>query len=241
MLRDFSAAGPTALRRDRVLGRPLRQPPANPVANLLMKPDAAPASAFVDLSGTALTVDGTLGQATGWLRQAGRRRWDHLLQARFRHLPAGEVDQSGVEQRRAPGLGFSPERARHLPTTHLARARRTSRTGRSTSCACRAIRPASHHRPCGTMWNSLRPTTRGAAERGRASASPCLPEGGIPDSSGKNHQQVLRLEEYSGDVNSPMNWASNRIVFVAHNSPDDVRGSGFGCHCGRRSRGSASS
>jgi len=30
-----------------------------------MKPDSDPAAAFVDLSGTALTIDGTLGRTTG--------------------------------------------------------------------------------------------------------------------------------------------------------------------------------
>ncbi len=36
----------------------------------------------------------------------------------------------------------------------------------------------------------------------------------------------------AGDVNSPMTWASSRMVFVAHNSPDDVAAAAAGVIAG---------
>jgi hypothetical protein len=54
-----------------------------------------------------------------------------------------------------------------------------------------------------------------------------LPEGGIVDATG-NVSNKFSDWKNPGDVNSPMNWASNRMVFVAHNSPDDVAAAAAG-------------
>jgi len=60
----FSIASKTVTGAAQYWGVPL-DTSGQPVSNLLMKPDADPATSFVDLSGTALTIDGTLGVPNG--------------------------------------------------------------------------------------------------------------------------------------------------------------------------------
>ncbi len=60
----FSIVSPTVSGAATFWGAPL-DTSGQPVPNLLMQPEAAPASAFVDLNGAALTIDGTLGSASG--------------------------------------------------------------------------------------------------------------------------------------------------------------------------------
>src|SRR5262249_3786924 len=54
-----------------------------------------------------------------------------------------------------------------------------------------------------------------------------LPEGGIVDSAGHVSNKFSDWKN-AGEPTSPMNWASNRMVFVAHNSPDDVAAAAAG-------------
>jgi hypothetical protein len=58
-----------------------------------------------------------------------------------------------------------------------------------------------------------------------------LPEGGITDAAGNITNKFSDWKD-PGDVTSSMNWASSRIVFAAHNSPDDVAAAAAGVIAG---------
>src|SRR5262249_43804519 len=61
-LQAFSTASATAAGPAPFWGVPL-DANGQPVANLMMRPDVAPAGAFIDAGGNALSIDGTLGNS----------------------------------------------------------------------------------------------------------------------------------------------------------------------------------
>jgi hypothetical protein len=192
---------------------------------LLMKPDADPAAAFVDLSGTALTIDGTLGKTTGGTGKPKAADGTIYYRLRFDICPLAKSINlaltNGALQvwayRLDPGAGFDD--------TSPALADFASR---QINIVCLSDDSDPHH------ITTLRDHVEGASpnDAGGGGTRPrigvaMLPEGGIVDTTG-NVSNKFSDWKNPGDVNSPMNWASSRIVFVAHNSPDDVAAAAAG-------------
>ncbi len=196
-----------------------------PVANLLMKPDASPATAFVDLTNTALTIDGTLGRTTtgtGKPKAADgtiyyRLRFDICGLAKSINLALTNGALQVWAYALSPSAGFDD--------TSPALADFASR---QINIVCLSDDTDPHH------ITTLRDHVEGASpnDAGGGGTRPrigvaMLPEGGIADSTGHVSNKFSDWKN-PGDATSPMNWASNRMVFVAHNSPDDVAAAAAG-------------
>jgi len=85
-----------------------------PVANLLMKPDAAPGLRLHRCDRSRAQDRRHARQGKRWHRQAQNRQRHHLLPAVLRHMSACEIHQSGADQRRATSLGLSTGSGRDI-------------------------------------------------------------------------------------------------------------------------------
>jgi hypothetical protein len=224
VLDGFSIVAATVAGAATFWGAPLDSS-GQPVANLLMKPDGDPAAAFVDLNGAALTIDGTLGKTTGGTGKPKsadgtiyyRLRFDICLLAKSINLALTNGALQVWAYRLDPGTSFDD--------TSPALADFASR---QINIVCLSDDSDPHH------ITTLRDHVEGVSpnDAGGGGTRPrigvaMLPEGGILDAAG-NVTNKFSDWKNPGDVNSPMNWASSRMVLVAHNSPDDVAAAAAG-------------
>jgi hypothetical protein len=224
VLDGFSIAARTVAGTATFWGAPLDNT-GQPVANLLMKPDAAPAAGFVDLNNAALTIDGTLGSTiggTGKPKAADgtiyyRLGFDICLLAKSINLALNNGALQVWAYQLDPGAGFDD--------TSPALADFASR---QINIVCLADDSDPHH--ITTLRDHVEAASPndagGGGTRPRIGVA-MLPEGGIADATGTITNKFSDWKS-PGDVNSPMNWASSRMVFVAGNSPDDVASAAAG-------------
>lgn len=218
VLDSFSIADKTVSGAATFWGAPLDNT-GQPVANLLMKPDVAPASAFVDLSGAALTIDGTLGHPNGGTGKPkgadGTIYYRMVLDISPLAKSINLALTNGALQVWAFRLNPGDEFGDDSPAL-------TDFANRQINIVCLSNDVDPHH--ITTLRDHVEAASPndagGGGTRPRIGVA-MLPEGGIPDSSGKITDKFSDWKD-TGDVNSPMTWASSRMVFVAHNSPDDV-------------------
>jgi hypothetical protein len=224
VLDDFSIVAPTVVGAATFWGAPLDSS-GQPVANLLMKPDADPAVAFVDLNGAALTIDGTLGKTTGGTGKPKAADGTIYYRMRFDICPLAKSINLALTNGALQVWAYRLDPGASFDDTSPALADFASR---QINIVCLSDDSDPHH------ITSLRDHVESASpnDAGGGGTRPrigvaMLPEGGIVDAAG-NVSNKFSDWKNPGDVNSPMTWASSRMVFVAHNSPDDVAAAAAG-------------
>ena len=204
-----------------------------PVPNLLMRPDAAPASAFVDFGGAALTTDGTLGSsASGTGKPIGVNgsiyytvSFDICALAKSINLAL----TNGARQ--VWGYRLDPAQQPVDPTAAF-----TDFSSRQINIVCLS----SNTNPDNITALRTHVETASPNDAGGGGTRPrigvaMLPMGGIRDASGllTNKFSDWKTEaQATGNLPSPMNWSSSRMVFVAADSPDDIAGAAAGVIAG---------
>jgi hypothetical protein len=224
VLDDFSIVARTVAGPATFWGAPLDSS-GQPVANLLMKPDADPAAAFVDLGGAALTIDGTLGKTTGGTGKPKAAGGTIYYRLTFDISPLAKSINLALNNGALQVWAYRLDPGTSIDDTSPALADFASR---QINIVCLSDDSDPHH------ITTLRDHVEGASpnDAGGGGTRPrigvaMLPEGGIVDATG-NVSNKFSDWKNPGDVNSPMNWASSRMVFVAHNSPDDVAAAAAG-------------
>jgi hypothetical protein len=204
-----------------------------PVPNLLMRPDAAPASAFVDFGGAALTIDGTLGSsASGTGKPIGVNgsiyytvSFDICALAKSINLALN----NGALQ--VWGYSLDPAQEPVDPTAAF-----TDFSNRQINIVCLS----SNTNPDDITALRTHVETASPNDAGGGGIRPrigvaMLPMGGISNASGllTNKFSDWKTEEEATDnLPSPMNWSSSRMVFVAADSPDDIASAAAGVIAG---------
>lgn len=200
-----------------------------PVANLFMKPDAAPASAFVNLAGTALTIDGTLGEVNGGSGKPLGADGTVYYKMTFDICQLAKSINLALNNGALSVWGYRLNAGDTFDDTSPALA---DFSNRQINIVCLAGDADPHHiTTLRDHVESASPNDAGGGGTRPRIGVAMLPEGGITDSTGKVTDKFSDWKN-AGDVNSPMNWASSRMVFVAHNSPDDVAAAASGVIAG---------
>jgi hypothetical protein len=228
VLDGFSIVARTVAGAATFWGAPLDNT-GQPVPNLLMRPDAAPAAGFVDLNATALTIDGTLGSASGGTGKPkaadgtiyNRMTFDICDLAKSINIALTNGALQVWTFRLDPGATFddtSPALADFA--------------NRQINIVCLSKDTDPHHiTTLRDHVESASPNDAGGGGTRPRIGVAMLPEGGIPGAGGLITNKFSDWKN-TGDANSPMTWASSRMVFVAHNSPDDVASAAAGVIAG---------
>jgi hypothetical protein len=232
VLDGFSTQSATVSAPAQVWGVPL-DIDSQPIPNLLMRPDAPPASAFVDFAGNVLTVDGTLGTANGGTGRPKAIGGSIYYTVTFGicalatsinlALNNGALQVWGY--RLDPGLpnfdgtaAFADFANRQINIVCL--------SADSNPDDITALR---------THVESSSPNDAGGGGIRPRIGVAMLPMGGIFDANGNltnKFSDWKSEEEVQKGLPSPMNWSSNRMVFVAANSPDDIASAAAGVIAG---------
>jgi hypothetical protein len=218
VLDSFSIVSPTVSGAATFWGAPLDNT-GQPVSNLLMKPDAAPASAFVDLSGTALTIDGTLGKPNGGSGKPKGADGTIYYKLTFDICPLAKSANLALNNGALEVWAYSLKPGDTFDDTSPALA---DFANRQINIVCLSSDNDPHHiTTLRDHVESASPNDAGGGGTRPRIGVAMLPQGGITDATGKVTDKFSDWKN-TGDPSSPMTWASSRIVFVAHNSPDDV-------------------
>ena len=184
-----------------------------------MKPDVAPASSFVDLTGAALTVDGTLGEPNGGTGKPKGGDGTIYYMMSFDICPLAKSINLALNNGGLQVWAYSLQPGDTFDDTSPALA---DFSNRQINIVCLANDTDPHHiTTLRDHVESASPNDAGGGGTRPRIGVAMLPEGGIQNAAGSLTDKFSDWKD-TGDVNSPMNWASSRMVFVAHNSPDDV-------------------
>jgi hypothetical protein len=231
-LGGFSIASATVSGTPAFWGVPL-DTDGQPIPNLLMRPDGAPGSAFLDFAGNTLAVDGTLGLSSGGTgRPIGiggtiyyTVTFDICAMAKSINLTltngalqvwAYQLDPS--QQTFDPSAAFSDFSNRAIDIVCL-----SADSNPDDITALKNHVEASSPNDAG--GGGIRPRIGVAM----------LPMGGISDANGNitnKFSDWKSEEQLQKNLPSPMNWSSSRMVFVAANSPDDIAAAAAGVIAG---------
>jgi hypothetical protein len=231
-LGGFSIASATVSGTPAFWGVPL-DTDGQPIPNLLMRPDGAPGSAFLDFAGNILAVDGTLGLSSGGTgRPIGiggtiyyTVTFDICGMAKSINLTltngalqvwAYQLDPS--QQTFDPSAAFSDFSNRAIDIVCL-----------SADSNPYDITALKNH-----VEASSPNDAGGGGIRPRIGVA-MLPMGGISDANGNitnKFSDWKSEEQLQKNLPSPMNWSSSRMVFVAANSPDDIAAAAAGVIAG---------
>ena len=232
VLDGFSTHGATFASPAPVWGVPL-DTDGQPIPNLLMRPDAPPANAFVDFAGNSLSVDGTLGLAssgTGKPKSVGGAIYYTLTFGICALATSINLAlTNGALQ--VWGYRLDPGQSRFDGSAAFA-----DFSNRQINIVCLS----SDSDPDDITALRTHVETSSPNDAGGGGIRPrigvaMLPMGGIADANGNltNKFSDWKTEEQTlGGLPSPMNWASNRMVFVAANSPDDIAAAAAGVIAG---------
>jgi hypothetical protein len=195
-----------------------------PVPNLLMRPDTPPANAFLDFGANPLSIDGTLGSSTGGTGKPKATTngaiyytvsFDICALAKSINLALenGALQVWGYSLNPAvepvdPSPAFADFADRQINIVCL-----SSNSDPDNISALRTHVETSSPNDAG--GGGIRPRIGVAM----------LPMGGISDVNGNltnKFSDWKTEEEATQNLPSPMNWSSNRMVFVAARSPDDI-------------------
>jgi len=220
----FSIVARTVAAPATFFGAPLDSS-GQPVANLFMKPDADPAAAFVDHSAKALTIDGTLGKTTSGTGKPEAADGTIYYRLRFDICPLAKSINLALTNGALQVWAYRLDPGASFDDTSPALADFASR---QINIVCLSNDSDPHH--ITTLRDHVEAASPndagGGGTRPRIGVA-MLPEGGIVDAAG-NVSNKFSDWKNSSDASSPMTWASSRMVFVAHNSPDDVAAAAAG-------------
>ena len=232
----MSATDPAPARA--AVGRAARTFKAQPVPNLLMRPDAAPASAFVDFGGAALTIDGTLGSSTRGTGKPIGVNGSIYYTVWFDICALAKSINLALNNGALQVWGYSLDPAQEPvdPTAAF-----TDFSNRQINIVCLS----SNTNPDNITALRTHVETASPNDAGGGGIRPrigvaMLPMGGIRNASGlqtNNFSDWKTEEEAANNLPSPMNWSSSRMVFVAADSPDDIASAAAGVIAGGRPLG----
>ena len=218
VLDSFSIASQTVSGAATFWGAPLDNT-GQPVANLLMKPDAAPASAFIDLAANALTIDGTLGEPNGGTGKPKGTDGTIYYKMSFDICPLAKSINLSLNNGALSVWAYRLNAGDTFDDTSPALA---DFSNRQINIVCLSNDTDPHHiTTLRDHVESASPNDAGGGGTRPRIGVAMLPQGGITDGTGKISDKFSDWKN-QGDATSPMTWASSRIVFAAHNSPDDV-------------------
>jgi hypothetical protein len=218
ILDSFSIADKTVTGAATFWGAPL-DISGQPVPNLFMKPDSTPSSAFVDLAGSALTIDGTLGHTNGGTGKPKAADGSIYYRMTFDLCPLAKSINLSLTNGALQVWAFRLDAGATFDDTSPALA---DFANRQINIVCLSSDTDPHHiTTLRDHVESASPNDAGGGGTRPRIGVAMLPEGGITDAAGKVTNKFSDWKD-PGDVTSPMNWASSRIAFAAHNSPDDV-------------------
>jgi hypothetical protein len=224
----FSIAAKTVSGTATYWGAPL-DVSGQPVANLLMKPDADPAASFVDLADTALTIDGTLGVPNGGTGKPKAADGTIYYRVNFDISPLAKSINLALNNGALQVWAYSLDTWDAFDGSSPALADFSNRQI-NIVCLSENSNPDQITILRDHIESSSPNDAGGGGTRPRIGVA-MLPEGGIADNTGKISNKFSDWKA-PNEVNSPMTWASSRMVFVAHNSPDDVAAAAAGVIAG---------
>ncbi len=200
-----------------------------PVSNLLMKPDADPASSFEDLSGTALTIDGTLGVPNGGTGKPKGADGTVYYRVTFDIGPLAKSINLALNNGALEVWAYRLDSWDSFDASSPALADFSNRQI-NLVCLSENSNPDQITLLRDHVEASSPNDAGGGGTRPRVGVA-MLPEGGIANSTGTITNKFSDWKS-PGEATSPMTWASSRMVFVAHNSPDDVAAAASGVIAG---------
>jgi hypothetical protein len=228
MIDYFSVVSKTVTGAAQYWGVPL-DTNGQPVSNLLMKPDADPASSFLDLSGTALTIDGTLGVPNGGTGKPKGADGTVYYRVTFDICPLAKSINLALNNGALKVWAYRLDSWDSFDDSSPALA---DFSNRQINLVC--LSANSNPDQITVLRDHVETSSPnnfgGGGTRARMGVA-MLPEGGIADNTGKITNKFSDWKS-PGETTSPMTWASSRMVFVAHNSPDDVAAAASGVIAG---------
>jgi hypothetical protein len=223
VLQGFSTVSPMFSGTPPYWGVPL-DIDGQPVPNLLMRPDVAPAAAFVDFAANVLKVDGTLGVSNGGTgKPIASGSGSIYYKVTFDISALAKSINLALTNGAIQVWGFRLDPAQQPP--NLAPAF-TDFGNRQINIVCLSsdtnpddITGLKNH-----VESSSPNDAGGGGIRPRIGVA-MLPMGGITDANGNltnKFSDWKTEEEQQNNLPSPMNWASSRMAFVVADSSDDV-------------------
>jgi hypothetical protein len=204
-----------------------------PVPNLLMRPDAAPASAFVDFGGAALTIDGTLGSSAGGTGKPVGMNGSIYYTVSFDICALAKSINLALSNGALQVWGYSLDPAQE-PVDPTAAFTDFSNRQINIVCLSSNINP-DNITALRTHVETASPNDAGGGGIRPRIGVAMLPMGGIRNASGlltNNFSDWKTEEEAANNLPSPMNWSSSRMVFAAADSPDDIASAAAGVIAG---------
>ncbi len=224
----FSIASKTVTGLAQYWGVPL-DTSGQPVSNLLMKPEADPATSFVDLSGTALKIDGTLGVPNGGTGKPKGADGTIYYRVTFDICPLAKSINLALNNGALEVWAYRLDSWDSFDDSSPALADFSNRQI-NLVCLSANSNPDQITALRDHVEASSPNDAGGGGTRPRMGIA-MLPEGGIADNTGKITNKFSDWKS-PGEATSRMTWASSRMVFVAHNSPDDVAAAASGVIAG---------
>jgi len=196
---------------------------SQPVPNLLMRPDAPPASAFVDFGANLLSVDGNLGSSSGGTGKPKAANGAIYYTVSFDLCALAKSINLALENGALQVWAYSLDPAVEPVDPSPAFA---DFANRQINIVCLS----SNSDPDNISALRAHVETSSPNDAGGGGIRPrigvaMLPMGGISDANGdvtNKFSDWRTEEEAANNLPSPMNWSSNRMVFVAADSPDDI-------------------
>ena len=233
LLQGFSTASPTFSGTPPYWGTPL-DIDGQPVANLLMRPDVSPASAFVDFAGNALTMDGTLGVSNGGTTGKPKGVGGSIYyKVTFDISALAKSINLALTNGAIQVWGYALNPAQQPPDFTSAF---TDFGNRQINIVC--LSSDTNPDDITALKNHVELSSPndagGGGTRPRIGVA-MLPMGGITDANGNltnKFSDWKTAEEQQNNLPSPMNWASSRMAFVVANSADDIACSAAGVIAG---------
>jgi hypothetical protein len=233
VLQGFSTVSPMFSGAPPYWGVPL-DIDGQPVPNLLMRPDVAPAGAFVDFAANVLKVDGTLGVSNGGTgKPIASGSGSVYYKVTFDISALAKSINLALTNGAIQVWGFRLDPAQQSPDFAPAF---TDFGNRQINIVC--LSSDSNPDDITGLKNHVESSSPndagGGGTRPRIGVA-MLPMGGITDANGNltnKFSDWKTEEEQQNNLPSPMNWASSRMAFVAAASPDDVASAAAGVIAG---------
>jgi hypothetical protein len=204
-----------------------------PVANLLMRPDVAPGSAFVDFAGNALAVDGALGLSSGGTGRPIGIGGSIYYAVSFDICSLAKSINLALTNGAIKVWGYRLDPSQQALDASAAFSDFSSRAI-DIVCLSADSNPDNITALKNHVEASSPNDAGGGGIRPRIGVA-MLPMGGIADTSGNitnKFSDWKSEEQVQKNLPSPMNWSSSRMVFVVANSPDDIAAAAAGVIAG---------
>jgi hypothetical protein len=194
-----------------------------PVLNLLMRPDVPPASAFVDFGANHLSVDGTLGSSSGGTGKPKAANGAIYYTVSFDLCALAKSINLALENGALQVWAYSLDPAVEPVDPSPAFA---DFANRQINIVCLSSNSDPDNiSALRTHVETCSPNDAGGGGIRPRIGVAMLPMGGISDANGdvtNKFSDWKTEEEATNGLPSPMNWSSNRMVFVAADSRDDI-------------------